>query len=239
MNEDVPGRGHILIVVTSNARLGDTGRSTGLWMEELAAPYFLFTDAGSDVTIASPLGGTSPVDEGSLAGGSVTPAVTRFRSDPSAAGRLAATVQLASIADASGFDAIYLAGGHGTTWDFTPNADLGRLLDDADRRGAIIATVCHGAAGLLSTPAQGSLIKGRTLTGFSDAEEAALGLTGVVPFLLQARLTAEGATVSTGPAFQPNVVADGRLVTGQNPSSTQGVAEKVLSLLRSRRKKLR
>jgi putative intracellular protease/amidase len=236
MTEDRPGRGHILIVVTSNGRLGGTGRSTGLWMEELAAPYFLFTDAGFAVTIASPLGGAAPVDEGSLAGGSITPAVTRFRTDPSAAGRLAATVRLADVADMSRFDVIYLVGGHGTMWDFTPNADLGRLLDDADRREAIIAAVCHGAAGLLSPPAQGSLVKGRTLTGFSDEEEAALGLTEVVPFLLQTRLTAEGATVSAGPAFQPNVVAHGRLVTGQNPSSSQGVAEEILSLLRSRRK---
>jgi hypothetical protein len=124
-------------------------------------------------------------------------------------------------------------------WDFTPNPDLARLLHDADRRDAIIAAVCHGAAGLLSTPAHGPPVKGRTLTGFSDEEETALGLADVVPFLLQARLTAEGAAVSTGPAFQPDVVADGHLVTGQNPSSARGVAEKVLSLLRSRRKELR
>jgi putative intracellular protease/amidase len=128
------------------------------------------------VTIASPLGGTAPVDPGSLAEGSVTPAVTRFRSDSSAHGLLASTARLGDIADMSGFDAIYLVGGHGTMWDFTPNADLVRLLDDATQRDAIIAAVCHGTAGLLSTTTPGSLVRGRTLTGFSDEEEAAVGL---------------------------------------------------------------
>lgn len=231
MTEHLSRHGSILIAVTSHAELGDTGRPTGLWMEELAAPYLAFTGAGFDVTIASPLGGTAPVDPGSLAEGSVTPAVTRFRSDSSAHGLLASTARLGDIADMSGFDAIYLVGGHGTMWDFTPNADLGRLLDDATRRDAIIAAVCHGTAGLLTTTTPGSLVRGRTLTGFSDEEEAAVGLTAVVPFLLQTRLAAEGARVQAGPAFQPNIVVDRHLVTGQNPASSAGVAAQILTLL--------
>ena len=222
----------VLMIVTSNPKLGNTGRSTGLWMEELAAPFNLFEEAGFEVTIASPMGGAAPVDEASLAEGFVTPDVVRFRANPVAAGRLAHTARLADMADTAGFDALFLVGGHGTMWDFVPNADLDRLLDDAGKRGAVVSAVCHGVAGLLGA-AKARFIEGRRLTGFSNEEEAAVGLTEVVPFLLQARLAAQGAMVETGPAFQPQVVVDGRLVTGQNPSSSRGVAQEVLRLLRN------
>lgn len=224
----------VLMIVTSNLKLGNTGRSTGLWMEELAAPFNLFEEAGFEVTIASPMGGAAPVDEASLAEGFVTPDVVRFRANPVAAGRLAYTARLADMADTAdtaGFDALFLVGGHGTMWDFVPNADLERLLESAQERGAVVSAVCHGVAGLLGA-AKARFIEGRRLTGFSNEEEAAVGLTEVVPFLLQARLAAQGAMVETGPAFQPQVVVDGRLVTGQNPSSSRGVAQEVLRLLR-------
>lgn len=223
----------ILMVVTSNAKLGETGRATGLWMEELAAPYNLFKDAGFDVTIASPLGGAAPVDDASLSAGFVTSDVSRFRDSAMAMADLANTTRLAAITDMTGFAAIFLVGGHGTMWDFSPNADLSRLLDDAEKRGAVIAAVCHGVAGLLGV-GRSSFVAGRRLTGFSDVEEAAVGLTEVVPFLLETQLRGAGATVETGPAFYPKVVVDGRLVTGQNPTSSLGAAQEVASILASR-----
>lgn len=223
----------ILMVVTSNAKLGETGRATGLWMEELAAPYNLFRDAGFEVTIASPLGGAAPVDDASLGAGFVTSDVTRFRDGARTMENLANTTRLAAIEDMTGFAAIFLVGGHGTMWDFSPNDDLDRLLDDADKRGVVIAAVCHGVAGLLGASRSG-FVAGRKLTGFSDAEEAAVGLTEVVPFLLETQLRAAGAIVETGPAFHPKVVVDGRLITGQNPTSSLGAAQEVARILANR-----
>jgi putative intracellular protease/amidase len=185
------------------------------------------------VTTASPLGGSAPVDEGSLSAGFVTSDVTRFKDTPTAMDRLIKTLPLGAVNDMSGFDAIVLVGGHGTMWDFAPNADLARLLDDAETRGAVISAVCHGVAGLLNATKSRSL-QGRRVTRFSNEEETAVGLTDVVPFLLETRLRAAGAMVEIGPAFQPRVVVDGRLVTGQNPSSSHGVAQEVLELLRNR-----
>jgi putative intracellular protease/amidase len=222
----------VLAVVTSQSKLGETGRSTGFWMEELAAPCNLFEDAGIAVTIASPLGGKAPVDEGSLSAGFITPDVIRFRESSAAMDRLVRTVPLDTIRDMSGFDALFLVGGHGTMWDFAPNTDLARLLEDAEARGTVVSAVCHGVAGLLNATKSRS-VQGRRVTAFSDEEEGAVGLAGVVPFLLETRLKAEGAKVETGTAFQPKVVIDGRLVTGQNPSSSRGVAQDVLKLLHS------
>lgn len=224
----------ILIVVTSHDTLGQTGVPTGLWLEEVAAPYLLFSDAGIEVTIASPEGGRAPIDPASLAEPATTPAVVRFRSDPAAAHRLAATMPLSTIDPPAVFDAIYLVGGHGSMWDFPANQELGGLLKDAVTRNAIIASICHGTAGLLSattTPGTPGLIRGRQLTGFTNEEEAALGLTEAVPFLLQTRLEAHGATVHAGPAFVPNVVVDQSVVTGQNPASSLAVAQAVLTQL--------
>lgn len=221
---------HILMVVTSNARLGDSGRQTGFWIEELAAPYNTFIDAGFAVTIASPLGGAAPIDPGSLDASFVTADVTRFQADATAMAALADTTRLGTIDNLAGFAAIFLVGGHGTMWDFTPNADLDRLLQDANQRDLVVSAVCHGVAGLLGT-AGTHYVRDRLLTGFSDGEEAMVGLTEVVPFLLETRLRAEGGAVETGPAFQPKIVVDGRLVTGQNPSSSRGTAEAVASLL--------
>lgn len=226
-------RSRILMVVTSNAKLGETGRTTGLWMEELAAPYHLFKDAGFEVVIASPLGGAAPVDEGSLSADFVTSDVTRFRDSVTATADLENTTRLDAISDMAGFAAIFLVGGHGTMWDFSPNADLSRLLDNAEKRGIVISAVCHGVAGLLGA-GRSRFVTGRRLTGFSDAEEAAVGMAEIVPYLLETQLRAEGAQFEAGAAFHPKVVVDGRLVTGQNPASSLGAAREILSILSSR-----
>jgi putative intracellular protease/amidase len=205
----------ILIVLTSHATLGSTGRPTGYYVSEAAEPWRVFTAAGHTVELASVAGGTPPAD-GSWDG---------FDDFRPVAG--AGTVRVAD-ADPGRYDAVLLAGGHGTMWDFP--ASLGGLVAAVYGNGGVVGAVCHGPAGLTES----GLLAGRTVAGFTDEEEAAVGLTGVVPFSLQQRLTERGATVVTAPAFEPNVVRDGRLVTGQNPASAGGVAEAVLTALAER-----
>ena len=226
---------HVLMIVTSHADLGQTGAKTGLWMEELAAPYRLFRAAGFKITIASPQGGAAPVDPGSLAEGFATEDVAGFQGDAEAMAQLADTRTLASITALKDYDALFLVGGHGTMWDFFPNADLTRLLAEAGRRGTVVGAVCHGVAALLNPgddPAARHRLSGLRLTGFSNAEESAVGLTDAVPFLLESELRAHAALYESGPAFGPHVIQDGRYFTGQNPASSRDLADAMVRDLR-------
>lgn len=226
-------QGKILIVSTSHENLGETGNKTGFWMEELAAPYMAFTDAGYGVDIASPSGGRPPVDAGSLTPDARTASVDRFEADAEAVSALGNTARLDSVRELDTYAAIYLVGGHGTMWDFPDDADLGRLLTQAASNNTPIGAVCHGVAGLLSAANTGgrNIIKDKKVTGFSNKEEDIVGLTQVVPFQLEDHLKAAGASYSEADPFSPYVVADGGLVTGQNSASSQGVAEKLLEAM--------
>ncbi len=222
----------ILIVTTSHAVLGSTGKATGVWLEELAAPYYAFRDAGASVTIASIAGGAVPIDPRS-AQGDLTASVTRFLADPDAKRAVEATPAIGA-ADISSFDAIFLPGGHGTMWDLPESAELAARIGQAYESGKIVAAVCHGPAGLVSAKrADGSpLVAGKRVSAFTNEEEEAAGLTEAVPFLLETRLAELGAKIEKGPRFQPFAIRDGMLVTGQNPASSARVAELVLEAAR-------
>ena len=222
--------GTILLVCTSHADLGATGNNTGLWMEEMTAPYYAFQDAGYEVEIASPAGGTPPIDPGSMKKEMQGPSVARFQADADANAKFEATVPLEGISDMSRFAGIFLAGGHGTMWDFPQNAQLGRLVTEAAKKKKAVGAVCHGVAGLLAGDAPVAL-EGKSVAGFSDEEEAAVGLTNVVPFLLATRLKEEGFKYGHAAAFTPHVVTDGLLVTGQNPMSSKPTAEAIIAAM--------
>lgn len=215
------------MVVTSQASMGNADTPTGLWLEELAVPYLRFADAGADVTVASIHGGKVPVDPRSTPpNGPEAPVVKRFLADPTAARTLSHAVPIEAL-DATRFDAVFLAGGHGTMFDFAVSNALASALSRAWKAGRIVAAVCHGPAGLLgAVDSDGRpVVAGRRVTAFSNAEEEAVGLTKAVPFLLQDRLRSLGATVETGPSFEPFALADGRLITGQNPASARRTAD--------------
>lgn len=229
----------ILIIVTSHAKMtvphagaADTHthtKATGLWLEELAVPYRIFTAAGADVTIASPLGGEAPIDPGSL--DSTDPEVKAFQADPLAQAKVKNTTRLGDIR--GHFDAVFVAGGHGTMWDLPTSPDVAERLSTTWREGGVVAAVCHGPAGLVQAKkADGTpLVAGLKVAAFSNDEERAVNLAEVVPFLLATRLEELGARYEHGPMWQPHVVRDGRLVTGQNPASSAGVARAVLGAL--------
>ncbi|MDP9163938.1 MAG: type 1 glutamine amidotransferase domain-containing protein [Pseudomonadota bacterium] len=219
----------ILMVLTSHAELGDTGEKTGFWLEEFAAPYYLLKDAGHDITLASPRGGQPPLDPKSDAPDAQTDATRRFKSDSEAQALLAATEILSDI-DPDDFDAVFYPGGHGPLWDLAEDADSKALIEATLVAGRPVALVCH-APGVLknvTTPEGAPLVRGRRVTGFTNGEEQAVGLTEVVPFLLEEMLKAKGATYSKGPDFAPYVVTDGLLVTGQNPASSAPAAAALL-----------
>jgi putative intracellular protease/amidase len=220
----------ILILVTSHGRLGDDGRATGLWLEELAVPYRVFTAAGATVTLASPLGGRPPVDPGSES--SSDPEVVAFRADPAAQAALAATVPLGDVR-VTEYDAVFVAGGHGVMWDLALSDQVAGLLAAAWRKGAVVAAVCHGPAAFnrVTTGDGTPLVAGRRVTGFSNAEERAVKLEQVVPFLLEDRLRALGGRYESGPLWQSLAVRDGALVTGQNPASSRAAALETLAAL--------
>ncbi|MBD9478799.1 type 1 glutamine amidotransferase domain-containing protein [Pseudoxanthomonas sp. PXM02] len=223
----------ILMVLTSHDRLGDTGQKTGFWLEELAAPYYVFKDAGADIVLASPKGGQPPLDPKSDAPDAQTAATVRFNEDAEALSALASTQRLKDVVDAE-FDAVFYPGGHGPLWDLAEDQDSLRLIEQTFSAGRPLAAVCHGPAvlrharGALGEP----LVKDKRVTGFSNEEEAAVGLADVVPFSLEDELKKSGARYERGPLWQPYVVTDGRLVTGQNPASSADAAEDVLRLLR-------
>ena len=230
--------GHrILIVTTSHGVLGSTGERTGLWLEELAAPYWVFRDAGCEVDIVSMAGGKVPIDPRSMAEGGERPAsVQRFLDDRRAMQTLDDTPTFASMAT-DRHDAIFLPGGHGTMWDLPADENLAQAVAAAYDDGRIVAAVCHGPAGLVgAVRADGkALVGARRVTSFTNAEEAAAGLTDAVPFLLESRLRQLGGIFESAAAFAPFVVRDGNLITGQNPQSSQAVAEAVLGALREPR----
>jgi putative intracellular protease/amidase len=224
----------ILMVLTSHDKLGDTGRRTGFWLEEFAAPYYVFSDAGADVTLASPKGGQPPLDPRSDEPDSQTDATRRFRADEEAQAKLANTEKLANVS-AGDFDTVFYPGGHGPMWDLPDNPDSIALLEGFLADDKPIAAVCHAPAALVNVRAQdGSyLVADRHVTGFADEEEAGVGLTDVVPFLLEDRLADRGAVYARSKAWGPHVEVDGRLVTGQNPASSTGTAERLLEMLRA------
>lgn len=222
----------VLMIVTSNDRLGDTGHKTGLWLEELAAPYYVFTDAGARVTLASPKGGAAPVDPRSEADEAQNRTTRRFTADPAAMAALKDTVPLAEVRPED-YDVLFYPGGHGPLWDLVDDPRSLAIIENMHRAGKPVAAVCHGPAVLVraTTPDGKPLVARRNVTGFSNAEEDAVSLSRVVPFLLQDELTRLGARYERGPLWEPHVVADGLLVTGQNPASSERTAKAVLEVL--------
>lgn len=226
---------NILMVLTSHDRLGDTGKKTGFWLEEFAAPYYVFKDAGATLTLASPRGGQPPLDPKSDEPDAQTEATRRFRADPQARQALANTVTLSSVR-AQDFDAVFYPGGHGPLWDLAEDADSIRLIEAMIAGGKPVAAVCH-APGVLAQVrgVDGDLlVKGKRVTGFTNTEEEAVGLTGVVPFLVEDMLVKNGGQYSKTDDWQPYVVTDGLLVTGQNPASSEAGAHALLALLKDR-----
>lgn len=220
-----------LFILTSHDRLGDSDTPTGFYWEELATPYWALSDAGWTVELASIKGGEPPADPASAKGDALNDDVRRFMADEPAMNKLRNTEAVDRV-EVSGCDIVFLPGGHGTMWDLPDSRPLGDLLAQAWDKGAVIGAVCHGPAGLLSARlASGDpLVKGRRVAGFTNAEEDAVGLTGTVPFLLADQLRAQGAQHQTGPDWQPFALADGRLVTGQNPASSAEVARLMLAV---------
>jgi putative intracellular protease/amidase len=226
---------NILMVLTSHDRLGDTGKKTGFWLEEFAAPYYVFKDAGATLTLASPKGGQPPLDPKSDEPDAQTEATRRFREDPAAQGALANTVPLSSVT-AGQFDAVFYPGGHGPLWDLAQDADSIRLIEAMIAAGKPVAAVCHapGVLARVNGPDGAPLVKGKRVTGFTNTEEAAVGLTDVVPFLVEDMLVKNGGQYSKGDDWQPYVLTDGLLVTGQNPASSEAGAHALLALLKER-----
>ncbi len=225
---------NILIVLTSHDTLGDTGRKTGFWLEEFAAPYYAFLDAGATLTLASPQGGHPPLDPKSDDPDAQTDDTRRFRQDPEAQRRLANTRRLAEV-QAADYDAVFYPGGHGPLWDLAEDPKSVSLIETMLAAGKPVAAVCH-APGVLrhAKTADGKpLVQGRQVTGFSNTEEAAVQLTAVVPFLVEDELALLGGLYSKGPDWQPHIVSDGLLITGQNPASSVGVAEALLARLKA------
>jgi len=225
----------ILMVLTSHDRLGDTGKKTGFWLEEFAAPYFVFKDAGANVTLASPKGGQPPLDPKSDEPDAKTDATRRFSADGDANAALAATRVLAEVAK-DDFDAVFYPGGHGPLWDLANDGDSIGVIESKLAAGKPVALVCHAPGALkLTHGADGDpLVKGRRVTGFTNSEEAAVGLTDVVPFLVEDMLKANGGHFEKKDDWAVHVVTDGNLITGQNPASSQAAAEQLLRMLASK-----
>lgn len=225
----------ILMILTSHDQLGDTGKKTGFWLEEFAAPYYVLKDAGHDITLASPAGGQPPLDPKSDEPDAQTEATERFKQDPEAQAQLASTLKLADI-DIAAFDGVFYPGGHGPLWDLAESATSKALIETALASGKPVALVCHAPAVLKSVTAPDGtpIVKGRKVTGFTNAEEDAVGLTDIVPFLLEDALRAQGAEFSNVGLFEPLVVSDGLLITGQNPPSSEPTAHALLDALNAK-----
>jgi putative intracellular protease/amidase len=224
---------NILMVLTSHDKLGNTGEKTGFWLEEFAAPYYVFTDAGAIVTIASPQGGQPPLDPKSDKPDAQTGATERFKADPAAQLALAHT-QLLSDISADRFDAVFYPGGHGPLWDLVDDVNSIDLIEALWAAGKPVAMVCH-APGVLRHPKQANgmpLVQGKNVTGFTNSEELASGLAHVVPFLVEDMLKKNGAHYSKLGDWKPYVVIDGLLITGQNPASSELAAKALLEKLK-------
>ena len=222
----------VLMVLTSHDKLGNTGRKTGFWLEELAAPYYAFKDAGADIVLASPLGGQPPLDPKSNEPSFQTDLTRRFERDAAANAQLAATVRLDSV-DQADFDTVFYPGGHGPLWDLAEDRNSIALIEAFLAANKPVALVCH-APGVLrhvTTPAGRPLVEGKSVTGFKNSEEDGVGLTQVVPFLVEDELKAKGGVYSSGPDWGSYVVRDGLLITGQNPASSAEAAALLLQQL--------
>jgi putative intracellular protease/amidase len=222
----------ILMVLTSHDKLGNTGEKTGFWLEEFAAPYYVFKDAGAAITLASPRGGQPPLDPKSDDPASQTESTHRFKADPAAQAVLASTLKLREVS-AGDFDAVFYPGGHGPLWDLAEDASSITLIEAMLAAGKPVASVCH-APGVLrhpKTPDGTPVVKGKAVTGFTNTEEQAVGLTQVVPFLVEDMLKQNGARYSKLADWQPYVVTDGLLITGQNPASSEPAAKALLKKL--------
>jgi putative intracellular protease/amidase len=225
---------NVLMVLTSHDQLGNTGKKTGFWLEEFAAPYYVLKDAGAQVTLASPRGGQPPLDPKSDAADSQTDATRRFKKDPAAQAELAATRKLADVS-AADFDAVFYPGGHGPLWDLANDKSSIALIEAMQAAGKPVAAVCHAPAVLRDAkgPDGKPLVAGKKVTGFTNTEEEAAGLTAVVPFLVEDMLKSKGGQYSKAGDWQPYVLTDGILVTGQNPASSEGAAQALLKLLKA------
>lgn len=222
----------ILMVLTSHDRLGNTGKKTGFWLEEFAAPYYVFKHAGAEITLVSPLGGQPPLDPTSDTPDSQTEATRRFKADTAAQAALASTLKLADIS-AADFDAVFYPGGHGPLWDLVEDASSIALIEATLAAGKPLAAVCH-APGVLRHPKTSDgapVVQGKTVTGFTNSEEEAVGLTAVVPFLVEDMLKQNGGKYTKQADWQPHVVTDGLLITGQNPASSEPAAKALLAKL--------
>ena len=222
----------LLMVLTSHDKLGDTGKKTGFWLEEFAAPYYVFKDAGAEITLASPKGGQPPLDPSSEAADALTEATKRFNADDAAKHELANTALLSTVS-VDGFDAIFFPGGHGPLWDLAEDANSIRLIESFASKDLPIGAVCHAPAIFKRPkgPNGKSVVSGKNVTGFTNSEEEGVGLTDVVPFLVEDMLKANGGLYQKGADWASFVVTDGKLVTGQNPASSEEAARKLLELL--------
>lgn len=222
----------ILMVLTSHDALGDTGKKTGFWLEEFAAPYYTFLDAGADITVASPAGGQPPLDPKSDLPDFQTPLTERFKADPAAQAVLASTVKLERV-NQSDYDTVFYPGGHGPMWDLAESEVSIALIESFVQADKPVGLVCHAPGVLKNVKAANGdpFVKGRTVTGFTNGEEAAVELTDVVPFLIEDTFIAQGADYRKGPDWAPFVVQDGRLVTGQNPASSEDVAKALIAMV--------
>jgi len=223
----------ILMILTSHDRLGDTGKKTGFWLEEFAAPYFALKDAGAEIVLASPRGGQPPLDPKSDDADAQTDDTRRFKADPQAQKALATTVELAGV-DAADFDAVFYPGGHGPLWDLAEDAKSISLIEAFVAADKPVAAVCHAPGVFRNVKAAGGepLVKGRAVAGFANSEEDAVGLTDVVPFLVEDMLKASGGLYAKGPDWGSFIQVDGKLITGQNPASSREAAEALLAVLR-------
>lgn len=224
---------NILMVLTSHDKMGDTGKKTGFWLEEFAAPYYVFKDVGADITLASPKGGQPPLDPMSDSEDAQTDDTRRFKNDPDAQEHLARTLKL-SEQTADGFDAIFFPGGHGPLWDLAEDADSKRLVEAFSAADRPVAAVCHAPAVFRHVKGKDGkpLVSGRRVTGFTNSEEEAVGLTDVVPFRVEDMLKDNGGKYEKGEDWASFVLRDGRLVTGQNPASSAEAAEQIVAMLK-------
>ena len=222
----------VLMVLTSHDRLGSTGRKTGFWLEEFATPYYIFKDAGLAVTLASPKGGEPPLDPKSDDPGSETEAMRRFRSDRQAQAALARTTKLSEVSPED-YDGVFYPGGHGPLWDLSEDRHSIALVESLFAAGKPVGAVCHGPAALrdVKAPNGSPLVRGKSVTGFTNTEEAAVGLIDVVPFLVEEMLKQNGGNYSKAADWQPYAVTDGNLITGQNPASSEPTAKAFLAQL--------
>ena len=223
---------NILMVLTSHDTLGTTGKKTGFWLEEFAAPYYVFLGAGALITLASPKGGQPPLDPASDTPDAQTDDTRRFKADKAAQSALAATVKLADV-DINRFDAVFYPGGHGPMWDLAEDRDSIHLIEVFANSGKPFAAVCHAPAIFRHPRASDgkSVVAGRNVTGFTNTEEAAVGLTDAVPFLVEDMLVKNGGNYTKGTDWAPHVIVDGNLITGQNPASSKAAAQALLAML--------